>query len=94
MDISKYYKWNKPYKYLLNIVDVYSRYAWSYPIKSKDGKLISEIIDEILEEIRKIFPHSPITITTDLGSEFVNSNMTDLIEKHHVWKHYTIIVIL
>src|SRR4051794_30945220 len=51
MDVSKFYKWNKPTKFLLNVVDVYSRYAWSYPLKSKDGKPIAEIVDNILSEI-------------------------------------------
>ena len=47
MDVGKFYKWNKPTKFIMNIIDVHSRYAWAHPLKSKDGIVISEIIDSL-----------------------------------------------
>ena len=90
MDVSKFYKWNKPTKFILNVVDVYSRYAWSYPLKSKDGTVISEIVDSLLEEITKLFPNKIITLTTDSGTEFINSEMKRVEKKHKIEKHYVV----
>ena len=33
---------NEGFKYLLNVIDVFSKYAWSIPIKDKTGKSITD----------------------------------------------------
>ena len=90
MDVSKFYKWNKPTKFLLNVLDVYSRYAWSYPLSSKDSKPIAKYVDKILSDIRKVQPYIIITIITDSGSEFINNDFRKLIKKYHIFKHYVV----
>ena len=35
MDLQRFARWKKGFKYLLNIIDIYSRYAWSFLIKTK-----------------------------------------------------------
>ena len=37
---------NKGFKYLLNVIDVFSKYAWSIPIKDKMGKSITDAFKE------------------------------------------------
>ena len=39
-DLSSLSKYNSKHKYLLNVIDVFSRFAWSVPLKSKTGKSI------------------------------------------------------
>jgi len=39
-DLGSLTKYNDKYKYLLNIIDIFSRYAWSVPLKDKTGKSI------------------------------------------------------
>lgn len=47
---------NKGYKYLLNIIDIFSKYAYSVPVKSKTGVEISTAMETILKNNRlKIF---------------------------------------
>ncbi len=36
-DLAKYYKENQGYKYILCIIDVYSRKVWAYKMKNKDN---------------------------------------------------------
>ena len=69
MDLKKYGQWNKGYKYLLNIIDIYSRYAWSFPIKQKTPEQIKELIRKVMNEVNP----SDIWITFDKGSEFKGS---------------------
>ena len=47
-DVSNLGKYNKGYKWLLCIVDVYSRFAFVFPLKSKNK-------DEIVEPFRQLF---------------------------------------
>lgn len=55
---------NKGIKYLLNLVDVYSRFVWVFALKNKK----SSSVLECLKSVHKKFPF--ITFTSDYGSEF------------------------
>ena len=39
-DLSKLSKFNDKHRYLLCIIDVFSKYAWLVPIKDKTGKTL------------------------------------------------------
>ena len=51
---------------ILNIVDVYSRYAWSFVLPDKKGKTIAEAF--------KTFKTTPQNLWVDEGSEFYNKD--------------------
>ena len=38
VDMRDLVKQNKGFKYMLNVIDVFSKYAWSIPMKDKTGK--------------------------------------------------------
>lgn len=42
-------KYNKGYRYLLTVVDVFSKYTWVEPIKSKTGQTVTEAFEKILK---------------------------------------------
>ena len=44
----KYSKQNKNYKYILTLIDFFSKYSWCYPLKSKKS-------EEIINSHLKIF---------------------------------------
>ena len=56
---------NKKFKYLLTCIDVYSRYAFAEPIKTKTGP-------DVLIAFKKMIDDngSPVNINLDLGTEF------------------------
>ena len=35
VDMVKYSRMNKGYKYIFTNIDIFSKYAWSFPVKSK-----------------------------------------------------------
>ena len=35
IDMKVFSKFNKGYQYLLNVIDIFSKYAWSIPLKTK-----------------------------------------------------------
>ena len=58
---------NKGYKYLLNIIDIFSKFAWSVPLKSKTGKDVTVAMESILKNVQ-----SPRNLHVDMGKEFYN----------------------
>ena len=66
IDLKKLKKYDNRFQYIINIIDLYSRHAWSIPIKNKTGKSIVEAFDS-LSETKK-----PKKLWVDNGSEFYN----------------------
>jgi transposase InsO family protein len=68
-DLSHFSKYNNKYKYILNVIDIFSRFAWSVPLKDKSGKSIPAALTTLFQNRR------PITIRLDKGTEFVNATV-------------------
>ena len=74
---------NKGYKYILNVVDVYSRYVWAIPIKTKTGVEVANVLKPIVSE------YTPINIQTDQGKEFYNVSVQKLFKSYNI-NHYSV----
>lgn len=70
---------------VLIVIDVYSRYLWLFPLKTKSD-LITEF-NTIIAEIRKKYPDQYIKIVTDRGTEF--SKLDELIDDENVEHIYS-----
>ncbi len=66
-------KYNDGYRYLLVCIDVFSKYAWIVPIKSKTVAALVEAFKVILSSGRK-----PQKIMTDQGTEFFKNKDIEL----------------
>ena len=62
-------KFNKGIKYLLCVIDLFSKYAWVVGIKDKKGASITNAFQSILKNSKR----KPNKIWVDHGSEFYNS---------------------
>ncbi|TPX53505.1 DNA-directed DNA polymerase [Powellomyces hirtus] len=58
-DMSKYAKSNKGYTFLLCIVDVYSRYAYVFPLKTKSKLAVAKCFEQLFAQ------RKPLNITSD-----------------------------
>ena len=64
-DMSKLSNSNDKFKFLLCIIDVFSKYAWVVPIKDKTGITLVNAFKSVLKSGR-----SPKSLQTDKGTEF------------------------
>ena len=55
VNMQKYSRVNKGYKYIFANVDIFSKYGWSFPIKSKTIKEIKSCFEKIFEERKPKF---------------------------------------
>ena len=74
-------RYNKGYKYLLTCIDVFSKYAWTVPLKTKMGQELVKAFQTILSSGRK-----PNKLQTDQGKEFVNEHFQKLLRDKNI--HY------
>ena len=54
VDIQLIRKFNKGFKFLLSVTDIYDNYAWAIPLKSKKGITITNAFQKILDEKKMI----------------------------------------
>ena len=72
-DVSLLAKRNKGYHFILTVIDLFSRYAWARPLKTKGGKEVASAFKSIFNEGR-----IPKRIQTDQGKEFENQHVRKL----------------
>ena len=49
VEMQTFSKWNKGVKYLLMVIDVFSKYAWIKPLKDKKTETVSKAFDDIFQ---------------------------------------------
>ena len=84
VDMQKFSKWNKGYKYLLMVIDVLSKYGWIITLKDKKGESVMNAFKTIFKEVRE-----PQYLWVDKGKEFYNKHLKDLLEKHNIQMYST-----
>ena len=70
-------KYNKGIRFLLCVIDIFSKYAWFVPLKYEKGISIVKIFQIILKQSNR----KPNKIWVDKGSEFYNAYFKNGYEK-------------
>lgn len=78
-------KRNKGYKYMLNVIDTFSKFAWIEPLKKKDGKSVAEAFSKIIKKS----PKPPELLHTDAGKEFINKDFQAVLDKYNIKMYQT-----
>jgi len=74
MDMASYGKYNRGYKYGFVVIDVYSRYGWVVPIKTKDQAYLG-VEKWLSSKAMKLYKDewNTFVLHVDEGSEFLSS---------------------
>lgn len=80
MDMKQFSKENDGYKYVLVVIDIFSKYLWLARLKTKSGREIRYALKEIFENSRR----KPKLIFNDKGREFLNSDVKTLLKEHSI----------
>lgn len=83
IEMGSYSTLNKGFKYLLTVIDTFSKYAWVEPIKSKNAFDVSHAFEKIL-----MCGRIPKNLQTDDGKEFFNKEFKSLMNKFSI-NHYS-----
>ena len=52
VDMQSLEKFNDGYKYILTVIDIFSRYAWAIPLKTKTAKETSKAFETIISQTK------------------------------------------
>ena len=85
LEIQKYSKWNKGIKYLLTVIDAFSKYGWIVPLKDKKTESVSLAFDHIFKNGKR----KPEKLWTDKGSEFISKHFKDFLKTHSIILYHT-----
>jgi len=79
-----YSKYNQGYKYILFVIDCFSKYLLAEPVKNKTGIEITNAFENIFKRTTVY----PTNLQTDMGKEFYNATAQDLFKKLNI-NHYS-----
>lgn len=87
--MSNYSDKNDGYKYMLNVVDSFSKYAWSEPLKKKDGQTVAKAFEKIIRRAKQIGHNPPNLLHCDKGLEFRNKIFKEVLNKYGIKMYHT-----
>ena len=102
-DMTALSEYNEGYRFLLLVIDIFSKYGWIIPLKNKQGITTANALETIFKE------RKPKKLWVDKGKEFYNNNVKGLVEiysteneekrsiverwirtmKEKIWKYFT-----
>ena len=77
VDMGKYGRENKGYRWILTSVEILSQYSFAIPVYRKDTKNMTGAVDLLLEKFRERFGKYPNVVQFDEGKEFYNVGVRD-----------------
>ena len=75
-------KSNKGYKYLMTVINAFSKFAYAIPLKTKTGVEVARALETILTKNKMKY------LQTDKGKEYYNTAVQALLKRYAV-KHYS-----
>ena len=78
VEMQKFAKLNKGFRYLLTCIDIFSKYRWVIPLKDKKGINVKNALQKIFIQ------RSPKFLWTDCGKEFYNKQLQDLLNENNI----------
>ena len=83
VDLSGFHRQNDGYKWIITIIDTFSKKAWALKMKNKKGQSIVDVMTPFFRV------NKPKKIQFDQGTEFYNHLFLELLKKHKI-KHYSV----
>lgn len=80
VEMIPYAKQNKGYKYILMIIDIFSRYAWAQPLHNKTPAEVVRALKLVFKTGRKPLMY----FQTDQGKEFENKTVHSFLGKYKI----------
>lgn len=83
--LDKYKNENNGQKYLLVVIDTFSKYLFAEPLKDKSGLVVAKAFENILKKSKRV----PKLLHVDRGKEFVNKNFEKILNENEIKMYHT-----
>ena len=78
VEMQKFARLNKGYRYSLTYIDIFSKFAWVIPLKDKKGINAKNALEKIFKQRKCEY------LWTDKGKEFYNKQVQDLLKENNI----------
>ena len=85
VDMQKFSEWKKGVKYLVMVIDLFSKYGWIKPLRDKRSETVSKAFDEMFETSKR----KPKILWSDKGSEFISKHFKEFLKKKDIKLYHT-----
>jgi len=82
--LDQYAQENRDYKYILVVIDCFSKYLWTRPLKSKSAVDVAKAMENIFRSSNRI----PKKVISDNGREYYNAQFQAVMKKYGI-HHYS-----
>lgn len=80
IDMGSLGRHNNQAKYILTVIDVFSKYAWARCLKTKQARVVADAFEDIFITGKRI----PLNVQTDKGKEFIGKPVQKLFKKYNI----------
>lgn len=81
IEMGEFSRSNRDFRYALSLIDCFSRFAWTIPIKRKTGENMVEALKEVFEKRARMFP---TYLVCDKGREFTAAVVKRYLESRNI----------
>ena len=74
LDVKAYAKYNDNRRYILSVIDVFSKYLHMIPIKTKSGLSVASAFRSTFNDSKYSSRRRPMCVHTDKCKEFLNKH--------------------
>ncbi len=78
LDMSNVASYNDSFRYILTVIDVFSKRAWAVPLRTKTAREVTAAFEKILADT------TCTMLQTDRGLEFLCSSFQTLLKQHNI----------
>lgn len=89
--LANYARYNKGYKYILIVIDCFSKFLWTRALKTKSATEVRDAILDIFSSEKPKF--LPKNFQTDQGTEYYNKKLKSVFTKYGI-NHYSTFTIM
>jgi len=79
LDVESYAKYNDNFRYILSVIDVFSKFLYLIPVKTKIGPAVTVAFRSIFDDKPKLPSRRPIWVLSDKDKEFLNKYFLDML---------------
>jgi len=79
LDVQAHAKYNENFRYILSVIDVFSKFLYLIPVKTKSGPAFTAAFRSIFDDKPKLTSRRSVWVRTDKGKEFLNKDFQDML---------------
>ena len=79
VDLTNISRYNDKHRYLLTVIDVFSKRAWAVPVLNKSAQRIADAFEKVLST-----GGNCRMLQTDRGSEFISNTFQEMLKRHNI----------